>query len=230
MAIRRRALKQEITKNIEDLPLAQFLATLREYPAHSLVHPLLACLCSNNEKVKWYAVSAFGQVMAQLADEDMEKARVVMRSCMWMLNDESGGIGWGIPEAFAEALSQHAGLAREYTHILVSFMREDGFYIELELLQRGLLWGIGRLAQECPELLIARDAPSYLLPYLDSTDLTVRGLAARVAGLLHVREAVNKLQEMGRETSELRLYDHGVLETVRIKELSDHALSAIQRQ
>jgi len=43
-------------------------------------------------------------------------------------------------------------LAEEYLHMLVSYMREDGpkafqdgNFIELPMLQRGLLWGIGRL-------------------------------------------------------------------------------------
>jgi hypothetical protein len=43
-----------------------------------------------------------GEVMAHLADKDMESARVIMRRLMWSLNDESGGIGWGAPEAMGE--------------------------------------------------------------------------------------------------------------------------------
>jgi hypothetical protein len=94
-----------------------------------------------------------GVTVARLANQDMEAARIVMRRFMWSLNDESGGIGWGAPEAMAECLASHAGLAGEYTKILVSFMREDGFYLELPSLQRGLMWGIGRLAQVRPQLL-----------------------------------------------------------------------------
>jgi len=47
-----------------------------------------------------------------------------------------------------EILAAHNGLAQEYAHILLSYAREEGNYLELEALQRGLLWGIGRLAEK----------------------------------------------------------------------------------
>ncbi len=62
-----------------------------------------------------------GRVAADLADRDMESARVVVRRLMWNLNDESGGIGWGSPEAMGEIMACHEGLAEEYSCILISF-------------------------------------------------------------------------------------------------------------
>ena len=128
-----------------------------------------------------------GHVVSQLADRDLEAARVIMRRLMWNLNDESGGIGWGSPEAMGEILAAHSGLAHEYVHILLSYAREDGNYIEHEALQRGLLWGIGRLSERRPELV--RGAAVFLLPYLASQDGMIRGLSARIMGLLQVKEA-----------------------------------------
>jgi len=146
-------------------------------PPNQVIGPLIAHLCAVDEHVKGRAIVALGQVVARLADHDMEAARIVMRRFMYMLNDESGGIGWGVPEAFAEILACHAGLAAEYTNILVSFMREDGFYLEYEPLQRGLLWGINRLAEVHPELLHKFNATDYLRAYLNSKDPAIRGLA-----------------------------------------------------
>ena len=56
-----------------------------------------------------------GAVVAHLAEKDMESARVVMRRLMCSLNDESGGIGWGAPEAMGEIIASHEGLASELT-------------------------------------------------------------------------------------------------------------------
>eukprot|EP00362_Geleiidae_sp_MMETSP1317_P000447 CAMPEP_0201284794 /NCGR_PEP_ID=MMETSP1317-20130820/84991_1 /ASSEMBLY_ACC=CAM_ASM_000770 /TAXON_ID=187299 /ORGANISM="Undescribed Undescribed, Strain Undescribed" /LENGTH=71 /DNA_ID=CAMNT_0047606373 /DNA_START=1077 /DNA_END=1289 /DNA_ORIENTATION=- len=56
----------------------------------------------------------------------MEEARIVMRRMLWSMNDESGGIGWGVPEAMAEVMTCNKGLAEEYIHMLISYMREDG--------------------------------------------------------------------------------------------------------
>lgn len=44
----------------------------------------------------------------------MEKACTVMRRLMWTLNDEFGGIGWGVPEAMGEIMVCHKGLAHIY--------------------------------------------------------------------------------------------------------------------
>jgi len=102
--------------------------------------------------VRWHAVSVFGTTVDRMAGQDLESARIVMRRFLWSLNDESGGIGWGAPEAMAEIMYHCRPLAEEHLHMLVSYMREDGpeafqdgNFIELPMLQRGLLWGIGRL-------------------------------------------------------------------------------------
>ena len=71
---------------------------------------------------------------------------------MWSLNDESGGIGWDAPEAMSEIIASHEGLAKEYTNVLISYVREDGNFLEYEPLQRGAVWGIGSVAQARPDL------------------------------------------------------------------------------
>ena len=100
----------------------------------------------------------FGWLVPAIAEKELEAARIVMRRFLWSLNDESGGIGWGAPEAMAEIMCHSPVLRHEYLHMLISYMREDGEnlfedgnYLELPMLQRGLLWGIGRLCQEHPK-------------------------------------------------------------------------------
>jgi len=101
---------------------------------------------------------------------------------MWNLNDESGGIGWGSPEALGEIMARNGKLASEYAFLLISYINPDGNFIEHEMLQRGVLWGVGRLAGERPHLM--RDALPFLPAYLKSADPTLRDLAARAIGLL----------------------------------------------
>ena len=62
-------------------------------------------MLDRDELIRWRAVSAMGIVTAALADARMDAARVIMRRMMWQLNDESGGIGWGIPEAMGEIMA-----------------------------------------------------------------------------------------------------------------------------
>jgi hypothetical protein len=140
-------------------------------------------LCSQDESVKWAAVTTMGMHVSELAEKDLEAARNWMRRFMWQLNEESGGLGWGIPEVMGEVMARHEGLAREFAPILVSFIREDGNFLEYEPLQRGVVWGIGRLAQVRPQILESLNVSPYLIPFLRSPDATVRGLSVWVAGL-----------------------------------------------
>jgi len=221
--MRERALKKEILALLQAASLAEMHAGLGQYDPRQLLNPLFSGICRSEELLRWRAVVAMGPVVARLAGEEMEAARVVMRRFMWSLNDESGGIGWGAPEAIAEVLACHPGLAEEYAHVLVSFMREDGFFIEYEPLQRGLMWGLGRLAEVHPELLLAKGAVSYLLPYLDSDDAAVRGLAARALGTMKAGEAAEALADLFGDQRVVRYWQGAGLVDSRVCDLARHA-------
>ena len=221
--------KRRIGKLLESADVGAVIRELRQLTASRAINPLIGALCSNSETVRWHAVTALGQLVADLADRDMEAARVVMRRFMWSLNDESGGIGWGAPEAMGEIMACHAGLAEEYAHILVAYMREDGYYLELEQLQRGLMWGLARLAGARPGLLLKRNGAAYLIPYLDSVDPVVRGLAARGLGLLDSKAAVAKLAKLVDDAAPLQIYRDGIFADDTVGGLAQKALADIAK-
>jgi len=220
-----RARKKELQCQLATHDLTAVLALVARLPPRELLNPLIGSLCNPDELSKWLAVSALGKVVAALADRELEAGRVVMRRFMWMLNDESGGIGWGVPEAMAEVMAVHAGLADEFHQVLVAQMREDGNFLELEMLQRGLLWGIGRLAQVRPELLLQREAPRYLLPYLASADSEVRGRAAWALGQLPTDLARDELTKLTTDPAPTTIYAAGKLTSHTVGALSVQALS-----
>jgi len=222
---RGRSLKKKLFDLLSQGDLDKALVETGRLPPRQIINPLLSFIQSGNEKVKWGAVKATGQVVSRLAESDLEAARVIMRRLMWTLNDESGGIGWGSPEAMGEILTAHSGLAQEYALILLSYAREDGNYLEHEGLQRGLMWGIGRLSEKRPELV--RGSAEFLLPYLQSQDEVIRGLAARVMGLLQAKEAVPALRELIEDKVELTLMVGNTLTTLRVKDLAEEALKSI---
>ncbi|TBV80077.1 MAG: HEAT repeat domain-containing protein [Desulfobulbaceae bacterium] len=214
---------EEPTAELNDL-----VAKLLAWPRPRVLQALFSLLCHNDPLLRWRTVSVMGPLVADLANNNKEAARVVMRRLMWSLNDESGGIGWGAPEAIAACLVYHAQLADEYTHILVSFMREDGAFLEYPPLQQGLMWGVGRLAQVRPQLLEKKRASHYLLPYLDSPDATVRGLAARALGLLRAGSATPALRLLLGQSQSLVFYQHPRLLTATVDELVAAALARIK--
>jgi hypothetical protein len=220
-----RDLKRKVFDLLQSNNFDQVLHELFQLPARQVINPLFSFLLSKDEQIKWRSVSAIGEVVANLAEKDMESARVVMRRLMWMLNDESGGIGWGVPETMGEIIASHEGLAKEFASVLVSYVREDGNFLEYEPLQRGAVWGVGRVAQV--ESHIVEDAIPHLLPFLESSDATVRGMAAWTMGLLRAPSAQKKLEALLEDETEVPLYLNRKLERRTVSGLAKEALDAI---
>lgn len=137
----------------------------------TIISPLFSFLCSTNLSERWHAISALGIAVARLSQTDMEAARVVIRRFMWQLNDESGGIGWGCPEAMGEALRNSKPLAREYSHILLSFVDPKGNMLDNENLVEAALWGLARVAEKHPDTL--QRATEVMPAYINQTKTEV---------------------------------------------------------
>ncbi|MGL1931587.1 MAG: hypothetical protein OCC45_07475 [Desulfotalea sp.] len=175
-------LKSELV-NIDFNNLPTFLS---QFPPKDLISPLFSFICRHEKELSWRAISAFGIVVCQMSETSIEDARVVMRRFLWSLNDESGGIGWGAPQAMASIMAAKDDLFYEYIHMLISYMRgdgpldfQDGNYLEHPFLQRGLLWGIGELCKHQKDKMLALNIESDLVAYLISPDVEVVVFAYR---------------------------------------------------
>jgi HEAT repeat protein len=226
--MRGRDLKQAVLNLLNANAFEASLPKLCMLPARQVINPLFSFLLHSDERLRWRAIAAMGAVVENLAREDMEGARVIVRRLLWSLNEESGGIGWGAPEAMAEIMARHEGLAREYSHMLVSYMDSEGNFLEYEGLQRGLLWGLVRLARVRP--LMVAEAGVHLQKYLESTDANIRGLAAWASGLLGVQEIRPRLQMLVKDDSLLRLCIDNEFTQVRVQDLAAKALSLLEGQ
>ncbi len=213
-----RQLKKEIIELLSYKDFEKSLEKICQLPARQVVNPLFSFFYNSDELVKWRAVTAMGAVVSNLADHDMESARVIMRRLIWNLNDESGGIGWGSPEAMGEIMAGHDRLAEEYHNILISYIMPDGNYIEHEILQRGVLWGIGRLAHARPQLV--EGFAHLLYPYMESPDPTLRGLAAWTARLFDCKTTRILLKRLENDQATLTIYLDGKLEEFTVAQLA----------
>jgi hypothetical protein len=158
--------------------LDEILIEIREINPKKLISPLISLFFNNDNTVKFKAIYVFGKLLSIITNNNIEDARIIMRRLMWSLNDESGGIGWGAPEAMAEAMANNSALAKEYFHILLSYIREDGNFLEFDALRKGALLGLARLAPIYPDLFQLNNAPKYLEPYFFSNDETEEKLAS----------------------------------------------------
>jgi hypothetical protein len=223
--------KHKVLELLNGRDLAVILDELGQFAAKDAVNALFSAICREDPHVRWFAVSCMGEAVARLAEMEMEEARIVMRRFLWSLNDESGGIGWGAPESMAEVMCRHAGLAEEYVHMLISYMREDGSevcqdgnYIEHPLLQRGLLWGVARLSGCRPRLLIDRGAGADIPPYLHAEDAATRGLAALAVGNLYLTATEAVLRGLVADMAPLTLYREGFFQPTTVGALAQSAL------
>ena len=187
-------------------------------PLMRVVNPLIFFLQDAEEKVKWCAVAALGRTVSMIAHQDMESARTVVRRLMWTLNSESGSIGWGSAEAMGEIMACHPRLAEEYTTILLSYIDRGENYLENDVLQRGVLWGLGRIAQVQPQLIGERDI--LLIPFLKSQSAVDRGLAAWVGRALNSDRLCRLLRRLETDEDSLEIYTDGQPTRYRVRQLA----------
>jgi hypothetical protein len=218
-----RAVKDQVYNLLRSDKTDQALEELQKLPYRKVINPIFSLLYHGNPLVKWNAVRAMGVIVNHIAREDMESARIIIRRLMWSLNDESGGIGWGSCEAMGEILARNPELAEEYSMMLMSYARKDGNYQEHELMQRGVLWGIGRLALENPGLV--RDIAASIACFFCSPDPAVRGHASWVAGLLNDPQLIGGLKRLTYDYTEIEIYIGYELITRKISDLAGEAIA-----
>ncbi|MFH2046570.1 MAG: DVU0298 family protein [Pseudomonadota bacterium] len=215
-------LKNYIKDLLSDANFDQRISEILLLPGRKVVNYLFSNLYSKEELVKWRSVTAMGEVVSAIADSDMESARVVMRRLIWNLNDESGGIGWGSPESMAEIIAKHDKLGKEYNRILISYINKNGNFLENEVLQQGVLWGIGRIADEKPQLV--KDSFPLLELYIKSRDSLSRGLAAKAMAAIDHEKAKPALLFLKNDSSKIIIYENGKLAEFTVSQIVGNIL------
>ncbi len=218
MGISTRQLKREVRKLLIEEDLETALAKICQMTPRKVVNPLFSLLNDREEMIRWRAVTAMGRVVSQLADANLESARVVMRRFIWTLNDESGGIGWGSPESMGAIMAQSPVLAREFSQMIVSYVRVDMNFLEHPILQRGVLWGLLQLVRAEPSL--GQNASGFLTLYLESPDPILRGLAAAVARALNDLSAGAILAQLADDQTQIDFYDQGRMQQITVAQLA----------
>ena len=228
MQPRFRTLKTTIRTRLQEPGWDDFAKELDEVPARELVGPLFSCLPLGGEATD-RAASALGKAVSRMADEHIEEARNVVRRLMWHMNEESGNIGWGIPEAFGESLAASPLLAKDFHRVLASYLIDlgrDDNYCDNDLLRRSCYWAVGRLAQTRPEL--CAGARPWLRKGLEDNDVICRGMAAWALAQLPPdfmdTPALRRLADAGHEEI-CELFDGEQLYEKSISQLAREALA-----
>jgi len=99
-----------------------------------------------DESISWPAIEVAARLMQQHWESgQQERVREYIRSLLWSLNDESGGIGWNAPQTIAEIIVRIPELVEPYVSMMISRTMEE------PLLVPNGLWAVGRLGSYARE-------------------------------------------------------------------------------
>jgi hypothetical protein len=221
--------KAQVLQALQDERWEDAFLTLLDDNPQKLVSPLFSALCSSSPTVRWHAVTCFGHAASRIAADSLERVRILMRRFLWSLNDESGGIGWGAPESMAEVMAHLDRMAEEYHRLLFSFVRSRSGpdnYLEVTPLREGAYWGIARLGQARPDLLMP--FTTLLLKGLSAESSPIaRGCLCLALGAMpqERQESLQSLHEALEETTAFHLYWNKQWHRTSVAELASLALN-----
>jgi len=203
----RAGLKRHLEASLASEPVDAAPNEIARLPGHAVRRQLLRLVCRPEGLRRWRAVTALGRAVDDLADDDFEAAREFVRRLLWGLNEESGTVGFGLPESLGEILAVNERLAAEYLPLFLSYLGPGENFLEFEPLQRGVLWGLGRLVRARPGLIDREDVTRRVAPLLSSPDPEVRGLAVWALGALAPGTALGARQALAGDQAPVSLYD-----------------------
>ena len=163
---------------------------------------LRLCLYETEVSLYWPAIEAVATLMERWWQAGQEeKVREYIRNLLWLLNDESGGIGWNAPQAIAEIIMRIPQLLEPYSNIMISHILEE------PLLIKNGLWGIGRLGKRIREAVnLHQDA---VLNSFKSDDSETLGVAAWAMGETGFAPALPSLELLKDRKEPVCIYIEG---------------------
>jgi hypothetical protein len=133
-------------------------------------------LYSADEEEKWRAVRAMGRVANDREILGSGKVEDLLRRFFWSLNDESGVVPFGVPEAIGELLARRPEWQEQFLPVLCSMVTHEDM-LQTGPVERGVYWALGRVGEP-----VARCSPA-----------AVKGVAAAASN--HPDEQTRKTAE-----------------------------------
>jgi hypothetical protein len=165
-------------------------------------------------------MEAIGLATREISGSDPEIVRNVAGRLLWMIRDESGGIGWSAPEILGEIVRNNPVLCSDFAPIIASFHDE-------KMLCAGVLRALGRIGNINAETI--NYAAPIVLSYLRSDNETLRGFAAWALGEMGVKESLTELEILKDDSGSIIFYEEGELIEKKIGDIVSAALEKIKR-
>jgi hypothetical protein len=185
-------------------------------------HALRLYLYETDENLRWPAIEAVAGLMGRWWHEgSRERVYEYIRRLLWLLNDESGGMGWSAPETIAETIIRIPELLEQYGRIMISYVLKG------QGLLNGSLWAIGRLGKRVKEELCKYQ--DKVLAAFDSDEPETLALAAWAMGESDFAPAVPHLAMLGGRKEIVRIYIDGHFQEKSLGNWANEAVAKICR-
>ena len=159
-------------------------------------------LYETDDSICWSAIEVTAELMKRWWKAGREeKVREYIRSLMWLLSDESGGIGWSAPQTIAEIIVAIPELLEPYSIMAIARALE-----EPPLVKSGL-WAMGHLGKRISESVgLVEDMISDVFI---SDEPETLGLAAWAMGEVGFAPALPFLEALKDRQEPVRIYIDG---------------------
>ncbi|GBE40246.1 hypothetical protein BMS3Bbin09_00120 [bacterium BMS3Bbin09] len=209
--------KKEIKRLLEENKYDELNALFPN--KRKLITLLISSTYNRTEVVSWRAMEAIGQIATDMSRENPEFVRELVNRLLWMIRDESGGIGWSCPEILSEIVKNNPEICKDIATVVASFHDEPP-------LTPGVMLAIGRIGN-IHDYFYDFAAP-IVTSYLDDPDPATRAYAAYAAGELDIRDTEDKLEELTNDTSPVPFYEVGELKDMTAGKLANTALAKLR--
>jgi len=183
-----------------------------------LLSALISLTYDRKSLISYRAIEAFGVVSKEISKTKPEVVRNAVGRLLWMIREESGGIGWRSPELLGEIVRNNPVLFSDVGPVIMSFLDE-------EMLASGVLIAAGRIG-EMDKKLIAHAIP-LIVSHLYNSNPELRGLAAGALGKMRSSEAVHELGKLKYDKDRITVYEDGELKEKTIGQIAAEALGRI---
>ena len=96
-------------------------------------------------------VSALGQIVSDEKIVSPVRARDLLRRFFWSMNDESGTVPYGVPEAIGEILVVRPEFRDEFLPVLCSMLTHEEL-LQTGPIEQGVIWALGRVGPSVAEV------------------------------------------------------------------------------
>jgi hypothetical protein len=176
---------------------------------------LISLSYDKTDPLSWRAIESLGLVSGEASKSNHELVRNLAGRLLWMIRDESGGIGWSAPEMLGEVVRNNPELCADIAPIIVSFHEE-------KMLTAGVIWAVARMGKRNIEMV------DYAIPivinYLQSRNHTIRGYAAYALGEIGTEDTIPELEKLRDDDKIVSFYEDGELKQKTIKDIAEEAI------